>query len=294
MSESIEKQLINLLTVAWGETAPALVGTACELSLIAQREAVGADISTALESTSAYPCAFATTCSGALSGVLLYLFKKEDRQQIELFINKMSGAEGVSGIPALLQATLTATAATLPATTTFGAIIPLDLTSIDATAIPAQLVAAAGASAWVNTFTLTIGERLNSQLLVLYAPHGSVAELMTETATAAAAGGPNGFAGKRPAPTPREDPARNIERLLDVELEVVVRFGLTQMPLRELIRIGVGSMIELNRQVDEPVELLVNNRPLARGSVVVVDGYYGVCITEIGQPEERRQSLIRG
>jgi flagellar motor switch protein FliN/FliY len=91
----------------------------------------------------------------------------------------------------------------------------------------------------------------------------------------------------------REEPARNIERLLDVELEVVVRFGLTQLPLRELVRIGVGSMIELNRQVDEPVELLVNNRPLARGSVVVVDGYYGVCITEIGQPEERRLSLTK-
>ncbi len=294
MSESIEKQLINRLTVAWGETAPALVGAACELSLIAQREAVGVEISTALESTSAYPCAFATTCSGALSGVLLYLFKKEDRQQIELFINKMSGAEGVTGIPALLHATLTATAASLPATTTFSEIISLDLTSVDATAIPAQLVAAAGDSAWVNTFTLTVGERLNSQMLVLYAPHGSVAELMTETATAAAAGAPSGFASNRPAPTPREDPARNMERLLDVELEVVVRFGLTQMPLRELIRIGVGSMIELNRQVDEPVELLVNNRPLARGSVVVVDGYYGVCITEIGQPEERRQSLIKG
>jgi flagellar motor switch protein FliN/FliY len=91
----------------------------------------------------------------------------------------------------------------------------------------------------------------------------------------------------------REEPARNMERLLEVELEVVVRFGLTQIPLRELVRIGVGSMIELNRQVDEPVELLVNNHPLARGSVVVVDGYYGVCITEIGQPEERRLSLTK-
>lgn len=90
-----------------------------------------------------------------------------------------------------------------------------------------------------------------------------------------------------------DDASRNVERLLDVELEVVVRFGLTQIPLRELVRIGVGSMIELNRQVDEPVELLVNNRPLARGSVVVVDGYYGVCITEIGQLEERRLSLTR-
>ncbi|MFN7927447.1 MAG: FliM/FliN family flagellar motor switch protein [Blastocatellia bacterium] len=95
------------------------------------------------------------------------------------------------------------------------------------------------------------------------------------------------------ASVPTDEASRKIERLLDVELEVVVRFGLTHIPLRELVRIGVGTMIELNRQVDEPVELLVNNYPLARGSVVVVDGYYGVCITEIGQPEERRLSLAK-
>jgi flagellar motor switch protein FliN len=51
-------------------------------------------------------------------------------------------------------------------------------------------------------------------------------------------------------------------------------------------------MIELNRSVDEPVELLVNNFPFAHGEVVVVDGYYGVRITEIGTPEERSQTLL--
>ena len=105
--------------------------------------------------------------------------------------------------------------------------------------------------------------------------------------------GPPAAAAAGGFPSGRPDPGRNIERILDVELEVVVRFGLTQMPLKELVRVGVGSMIELNRQVDEPVEVLVNDRVLARGSVVVVDGYYGVCISEIGLPEERRLSLAR-
>jgi len=50
-------------------------------------------------------------------------------------------------------------------------------------------------------------------------------------------------------------------------------------------------MIELDRAVDDPVELLVNGHYLARGSVVVVDGYYGVRITEIGEPKERALSL---
>ena len=294
MPEPIEKQLINLFATAWSDAAPSVVGAASTLNLIAQREAVGADVQAAMESAPAFPSAFAANCSGALTGLLLCLFKKEDRQQIELFISKATDNEGPAGIPALLNATLTATAASLPGATTFGEVIHVDLTSADALAIPAQLLAAAGETAWVNTFTLTVGERLNSQMLVLYAPHGSVEALLAETATAAVAGAPGSFTNKRRTPPPREDPSRNMERLLDVELEVVVRFGLTQMPLRELVRIGIGSMIELNRQVDEPVELLVNNRPLARGSVVVVDGYYGVCITEIGQPEERRQSLIKG
>ncbi len=88
------------------------------------------------------------------------------------------------------------------------------------------------------------------------------------------------------------DPAKNIERLLDVEMNVTVRFGKTEIPLRDAVNFGVGSMIELNRSVDEPVDLLVNNFPFARGEVVVIDGYYGVRVTEIGSPEERSQTLF--
>lgn len=91
---------------------------------------------------------------------------------------------------------------------------------------------------------------------------------------------------------PENESTKNIERLLDVQMNVTVRFGKTEMPLREVVRFGVGSMIELNRTVDEPVELLVNNFPFARGEVVVIDGYYGVRITEIGSPEERSRTLF--
>jgi flagellar motor switch protein FliN len=89
-----------------------------------------------------------------------------------------------------------------------------------------------------------------------------------------------------------ESQARNIERLLNVELEVVVRFGVTTLPLSYIVQMGTGSMIELNRMVDEPVELLVNGRLLARGEVVVIDGYYGVRILEIISPAERALSLL--
>lgn len=88
------------------------------------------------------------------------------------------------------------------------------------------------------------------------------------------------------------DASKNIERLLDVEMNVTVRFGLTEMPLREVVKFGIGTMIELNRTIDEPVELLVNNYPFARGEVVVIDGYYGVRVTDIGTQEERSRTLL--
>jgi flagellar motor switch protein FliN len=288
MAEPLEKQLFNVLAMAWGDAAPSMVGAASTLGLLAQREAAGADVNAALEVAAAFPSAFAAQCSGALSGVLLCLFKKEDRQQIDLFISKLTGNDGTDGVASLLNATLQTTATNLPEQATFSEVTQVDLTNASA-----QLIAAVGEKAWVNTFTLTVGERLSSQMLVVYAPHASIEALQTAETTTAAAAAVGSFTNKRQHAAPREDAARNIERLLDVELEVIVRFGLTQIPLRELVRIGVGSMIELNRQVDEPVELLVNNRSLARGTVVVVDGYYGVCITEIGQPEERRQSLAK-
>jgi flagellar motor switch protein FliN/FliY len=90
------------------------------------------------------------------------------------------------------------------------------------------------------------------------------------------------------------DFGNNIDRLLDVEMNITVRFGKTETPLREVVRFGVGSMIELNRTVDEPVDLLVNNYPFARGEVVVIDGYYGVRVTEIGTEEERSRTLLSG
>lgn len=75
-------------------------------------------------------------------------------------------------------------------------------------------------------------------------------------------------------------------------MNVTVRFGTAEIPLRDVVRFGVGSMVELNRTVDDPVELLVNNHSFARGEVVVIDGYYGVRVTEIVSASERTQTLF--
>ena len=69
--------------------------------------------------------------------------------------------------------------------------------------------------------------------------------------------------------------------LMDVKLQVRVLFGRAQMRLKDLLKLGTGSIVELDRRPDDVVELLVNNRVIARAQVVVVDGCYGVRITEI-------------
>jgi flagellar motor switch protein FliN/FliY len=72
-----------------------------------------------------------------------------------------------------------------------------------------------------------------------------------------------------------------IEAVLDVDLPLVVRFGRATMPLRALAVLGPGSVIDMGRSPDEPVELLVGERLIARGEVVIVGGNYGVRITTL-------------
>jgi len=83
----------------------------------------------------------------------------------------------------------------------------------------------------------------------------------------------------------------NIDLILDVELEVAVSFGETQMPLRDVLKLGVGSVIELERGVNDPVTILVNEKPIARGEVVMVDGNYGVKVLEVESTADRIRSL---
>lgn len=92
-----------------------------------------------------------------------------------------------------------------------------------------------------------------------------------------------------PAPQPTEaerppiDPV-NLKLVMDVELNVSLRFGQRRLPLCEVLELASGSVIELDRQVDEPVELLLDGKLIARGEAVIVDGNYGLRVTEIPQP----------
>ncbi|HEY0759305.1 MAG TPA: flagellar motor switch protein FliN [Acidisarcina sp.] len=75
--------------------------------------------------------------------------------------------------------------------------------------------------------------------------------------------------------------AANLKLVMDVELNVTLRFGQRRLSLREVLDLSSGSVIELDRQVDEPVELLLDGKVIARGEAVVIDGFYGLRVTEV-------------
>jgi flagellar motor switch protein FliN len=88
-----------------------------------------------------------------------------------------------------------------------------------------------------------------------------------------------------PSPRPAAAPApANYERLLDVELEVMLRFGARRMELRDVLALSPGAVVELDRTLQAPVDLLLDGRIIALGDVVVVDGKYGLRITEVLDP----------
>lgn len=91
--------------------------------------------------------------------------------------------------------------------------------------------------------------------------------------------------------SPRASSTLNL--LMDVELPVSVSFGRTRVRVQEILKLITGSIIELERSISEPVEVIVNNCVVARGEVVVVDGNYGVRINEVMSRRERLQESRR-
>ena len=87
--------------------------------------------------------------------------------------------------------------------------------------------------------------------------------------------------------------SRKISMLLDVELDVTVELGRKVMVVEDILRLGKGSVVELNKLAGEPVDVLVNGKKLAEGEVVVVEDHFGVRLTHLLEPRERIKSLGR-
>lgn len=86
-------------------------------------------------------------------------------------------------------------------------------------------------------------------------------------------------------------PARGVELLLDVELEASLRFGSKEMPLNEVLELGPGDVVQLERHISDPVDLIVGDKIVARGEVVLVNGNFGLRVTEVAEPRKSLESI---
>jgi flagellar motor switch protein FliN len=90
-------------------------------------------------------------------------------------------------------------------------------------------------------------------------------------------------------PTPPLTPG--FELLLDVELEASLRFGCREMPLGEILDLGPGDVVQLDRHVSDPVDLIVGDKIVARGEVILLNGNFGLRVSEVAAPRKRLESI---
>jgi flagellar motor switch protein FliN/FliY len=113
----------------------------------------------------------------------------------------------------------------------------------------------------------------------------------TETAAASAGSqyAPEELDGARAGGAAGKDV--NLDLVLDVPVTVSLRVGSTSMPIRELVKLVEGSVVALDRQADEPMDVLVNGTLIAHGEIVVVDDRFGVRLTDVVSPLERIEKI---
>jgi flagellar motor switch protein FliN len=92
-------------------------------------------------------------------------------------------------------------------------------------------------------------------------------------------------------PGRRSPTSVNYDLLLEVELDASVRFGSCELELKELLELGPGDVVELDRHLSDPVELIVGDKIVARGEVVLVNGNFGLRVTEVAEPTRRLESI---
>lgn len=94
-----------------------------------------------------------------------------------------------------------------------------------------------------------------------------------------------------PAQAPLPALSAGVELLLDIELEAALRFGCKELPLGEILDLGPGDVVQLDRNVADPVDLIVGDKIVARGEVVLVNGNFGLRVTEVAAPRKRLESV---
>ncbi len=109
------------------------------------------------------------------------------------------------------------------------------------------------------------------------------------------AGPPSGTAGSfeisKSGAGGHDGVSENLDLLLDIPLEITIELGRTKMLINDLLKLGQGSVIELTKEAGDTLEILANNRLIAKGDVVVVNKKYGIRLTEVISPVERLEKL---
>lgn len=157
-----------------------------------------------------------------------------------------------------------------------------------------ELLAKTGRNCRVVSFEPCNGDSQVSRAFQLRSAGRSWTILVRDEVRAPAA---EASAGSRPAAPLAHGEASHpalspgVELLMDVELEATLRFGCREMPLGEILELGPGDVVELDRHVSDPVDLIVGDKIVARGDVVLVNGNFGLRVTEVAAPRKRLESI---
>lgn len=139
-----------------------------------------------------------------------------------------------------------------------------------------------GPSSCPNGVQVTAADNDENRVSILMCPNPALTEALRPHSQPAGRAAEAAAAIKEAAAKMKPDPI-NLNLVMDVELNVTLRFGRRQLTLREVMELTSGSVVELDRQVEEPVELLLDGIVIARGEAVVIDGNYGLRVTEVSQ-----------
>jgi flagellar motor switch protein FliN/FliY len=146
-----------------------------------------------------------------------------------------------------------------------------------------------GNCAWAS-LKITEGDKILNLTLAIPPVLAELASALP-SAAAAAVGSASREVAVSTVPVGRSEESKTFDLLLDVELPVSVSFGRAHVPLKDVLKLTTGSIVELSRAIVEPVDVIVNNCVIAKGEVVVVEGNFGVRIQHVISRSERLRTI---
>jgi flagellar motor switch protein FliN/FliY len=153
-----------------------------------------------------------------------------------------------------------------------------------ASAAAGELTASSGQDCRVETFRAAGDVQMVTRALTLESPQGSWAVLLHDETSEPVLSVNEGAAA-------HSQLSGGVGLLLDVELDATLRFGSREMPLGEILELGPGDVIELDRHTSEPADLIVGDKIVARGEVVLINGNFGLRVTEVAAPQKRLETI---